>query len=886
MMIDTTLSHYRIVDKLGEGGMGEVYRAHDERLDRDVAIKVLPEEVAEDEARLARFEREAKLLASLNHTNIATLHGLEEHEGQSFLVMELAEGETLAERINKGAIPVDDTLPIALQIAEGLEAAHEQGIIHRDLKPANVMLSPEGKVKVLDFGLAKAWQPEEGDADLTHSPTLTAQMTAAGVLLGTAAYMSPEQARGKPVDKRADVWAFGCVLYEMLTGKRAFEGDTSTEIIASILKTDPDWTVVPSKVPRAVQRLLRACLAREPEERLSTITEARATLADSSSSPWTALVDGVRTTAARSRGYWWVLVVLAVAAIAYLQRSRPPVHSSETVTLRPLTANPLERSVTGAAISPDGKYLAYVDPDGLHLALISSGETRTMELGAGLVPWKVKWYRDGTRLLFLARVDEEPMSLWSIGTLGGRPQRLQTGVTEASISPDGTTLAFVRGATTRNQSFREIWLSGASGEDARLLLTAGSGESIWNLAWSPDCQRLAYGTWGNPPSINSCRLDGTDKTVLLSGNDVIQHWTGPLPFVWAADGRLVFSRRERQGERWDSVTSNVWVIDTDVSRSKTVGDPRRITQAAGSNVRGLSISDDGRQIAAHLVRNQADVWIGHLNPEGTKFEGETRLTHDEWPDYPSSWSHDSASVFFSSVRGSTVDIFQAPAAGGIAQPIATASGHQLSWWSAIVSPDGRYLLLLSTRGTVSRVAAGGGPPVQLVSGLRIDEIQCLVGGDAPCLAGYVEGNEYVFISFDADTGGTEELLRISLRPPFTNWELSPDGSTLAVVHMDDDTIRLISVPSGQERTIRVQGWGNFEFVTWSADGQRLFINAGFASAGRFPDLLSVDLEGNATVLRHAPSQWHVYPVTSPDGRYLAFASMPFHGNAWLITGFS
>jgi serine/threonine protein kinase len=230
-MISTTLSHYRITDKLGEGGMGEVYRAHDERLDRDVAIKVLPEEVAQDEERLARFEREAKLLASLNHTNIATLHGLEEHEGQRFLVMELAEGETLAERIKKGPIPVDDALPIALQIAEGLEAAHEQGIIHRDLKPANVMVSAESRVKILDFGLAKAWAPEDSDADLTHSPTLTAQMTAAGVLLGTAAYMSPEQARGKSVDKRSDIWAFGVVLWEMLTGIRLFRGDSVTDIL-------------------------------------------------------------------------------------------------------------------------------------------------------------------------------------------------------------------------------------------------------------------------------------------------------------------------------------------------------------------------------------------------------------------------------------------------------------------------------------------------------------------------------------------------------------------------------------------------------------------------------------------------------------------------------
>ena len=240
--------------------MGEVYCAHDERLDRDVAIKVLPEEVAQDEQRLARFEREAKLLASLSHQNIATLHGLEEHEGQRFLVMELAEGETLTERIAKGPIPVDDAIEIAGQIAEGLEAAHEQGGVHRDVKPANVMLSPEGKVKVLDFGLAKALIVETVSGDPALSPTITSAGTRDGVILGTAAYMSPEQARGKAVDKRADIWAFGCVLYECLTGRKAFEGETVSDTMASILKTDPDWTKLPATTPSRVLRLLRRCL--------------------------------------------------------------------------------------------------------------------------------------------------------------------------------------------------------------------------------------------------------------------------------------------------------------------------------------------------------------------------------------------------------------------------------------------------------------------------------------------------------------------------------------------------------------------------------------------------------------------------------------------------
>ncbi len=270
-LIGRTLGHYRIVEKIGEGGMGVVYRAHDERLDRDVAIKVLPEEVAADPERLVRFEREAKLLASLNHPNIATLHGLEEEGSLRFLVMEVVDGESLAGVIARGPIPICEALPIALQIALALETAHERGVIHRDLKPANVMVNSEGGVKVLDFGLAKAFDPEKSGAmspeSLAESPTLTADLTRGGVLLGTAAYMSPEQARGKLVDKRSDIWAFGCVLFEILTGARPFRGDTATDILATIIKEDPSWESLPVNTPWPVQHLLRRCLEKELRRR-------------------------------------------------------------------------------------------------------------------------------------------------------------------------------------------------------------------------------------------------------------------------------------------------------------------------------------------------------------------------------------------------------------------------------------------------------------------------------------------------------------------------------------------------------------------------------------------------------------------------------------------
>src|ERR1017187_3361056 len=257
----TKLGTYEVRSAIGAGGMGEVYQAHDTRLDRVVAIKVLPEAFAHDAERLSRFQREAKMLAALNHPNIATIHGLEQSGSTSYLVMELVAGETLQERVKReGAVPVEEALAIAKQIAEALEAAHEKGIIHRDLKPANVKLTPEGKVKVLDFGLAKAFAGDSSTEDMSNSPTLSMAATMQGVILGTAAYMSPEQARGKAVDKRTDIWAFGCVLFELLTGKQTFHGEDVTDILAAVVRAEPEWQALPTATPVKVRDLLRRCL--------------------------------------------------------------------------------------------------------------------------------------------------------------------------------------------------------------------------------------------------------------------------------------------------------------------------------------------------------------------------------------------------------------------------------------------------------------------------------------------------------------------------------------------------------------------------------------------------------------------------------------------------
>jgi serine/threonine protein kinase len=350
------IAHYRIISKLGEGGMGEVWRATDTKLGRDVAIKVLPEAFARDPDRMARFTREAQLLASLNHPNIAAIYGVEERA----LVMELVEGPTLAERIAAGPIPLDDALPIAKQIAEALEYAHERSIIHRDLKPANIKITPEARVKVLDFGLAKALSNEAVAGDPSSSPTLTMHGTVAGVIMGTAAYMSPEQARGAPLDKRADIWSFGVVLYEMLTGRHLFRGETVSDTLAGVLKTDPDWSALPADTPAAIRKLLRRCLERDRKCRMRDIGDALLEIDEARVEP-----DPPAVTASPKpilRLFPWIaaaVLTLALPAVWQL-RPRPEERLFQLEVSAPPGYTFGTSNIYRYAISPDGSKLAFV----------------------------------------------------------------------------------------------------------------------------------------------------------------------------------------------------------------------------------------------------------------------------------------------------------------------------------------------------------------------------------------------------------------------------------------------------------------------------------------------------------------------------------------------
>jgi serine/threonine-protein kinase len=446
-MIGTTLSHHKVLEKIGQGGMGEVYRAEDTNLSREVAIKVLPEQFTKDPQRLARFEREAKLLASLNHPNIAAIYGLEEADGVRFLALELVEGETLAERVARGPVPVEEALGICRQIAEGVEAAHEKGVIHCDLKPANVKVTPEGKVKILDFGLAKAFEEETPVTDISQSPTLTEEMTRAGVILGTAAYMSPEQAKGKPVDKRADIFAFGAVLYELLTGKRAFGGETITETIAAVLKSDPEWGKLPSDTPWRIKELLEDCLQKDSHDRPHDISHTRIQIKKALKEPTEVLPIGVGNTAQPAGwkiGTLWLLT-LAMAVIAGLALWSPWREStpgSGTVTRFAIDYPPKRTPGEPPIFSPDGQYLAFAGYDRLYLQRMDEFDAKPVPGTEGPISWE----REGIRSPFFSP-DSQSIGymargfLYKVRVAGGAPVRV-TGVpavfSGASWGADGT----------------------------------------------------------------------------------------------------------------------------------------------------------------------------------------------------------------------------------------------------------------------------------------------------------------------------------------------------------------------------------------------------------------------------------------------------------------
>ena len=480
---------YRIVGLLGTGGMGEVYRAHDTTLGRDVAIKILPRVFATDPERRARFDREARLLAALNHPHIGAIYGVEESDHLRALVLELVEGDTLADRLERGPLPIGEALQHAQQIADALDAAHQKGIIHRDLKPANIKITPQGVVKVLDFGLAKAVSAETSAPDLTKSPTVAVGGTHKGVILGTAAYMSPEQARGKPVDKRADIWAFGCVLYEMLTGRASFAHDTITDTLAAIIERDPSWTELPATTPAPIQRLLIRCLQKDPRRRLHDIADARIEIEDAlgSASHAAAVTIMTQPQGRRDRVPWSIAAIasagalVAVGALMWTLRREPQAEN-----IQPRISRTTIGSSGATALALNGSRSLAITPDGSQIVYIGNN--------------------DGTQIFVRALDQLEPKAIFSAAAP----------LNWVSISPDGQWVGFVEGF-----QLKKVALTGGPA------VVIAVGVPSAGMTWAPN-NTIILGNTDPTVGLQRVSADGGDVTVLTRPDKA----RGELDHIW------------------------------------------------------------------------------------------------------------------------------------------------------------------------------------------------------------------------------------------------------------------------------------------------------------------------------------------------------------------
>jgi serine/threonine-protein kinase len=717
----TRLGSYEVAAQIGAGGMGEVYQAHDTKLGRDVAIKVLPEAFAHDADRLSRFQREAKMLAALNHPNIATIHGLEHSDGVQYLVMELVSGETLAERVKAGPLGIDEALKIAVQIAEALEAAHEKGIIHRDLKPANVKLTPEGKVKVLDFGLAKAFGGDTSTEDIGNSPTLSMAATMQGVILGTAAYMSPEQARGKAVDKRTDIWAFGCVLYELLTGKAAFHGEDVTDILAAVVRAEPDWTALPANISPSIRVLLQRCLRKDRRQRTPDAATIRIEIEDAIAAPkdFGATQAAPVTRGWRERLAWPVaagvlaLIVIALGIGFVLRAPKPqlPMHLSAEIGVDASLFTGFGSSVI---LSPDGKRLALVasgtdqkqriyvrsldqlqatvlsgtenasdpffSPDGQWLGFFGDGKLKKISvqggeavtLGDASNDRGGSWGEDGT----IVFAPNTRVALSKVSSAGGTSQPLTTFDKQAGevtqrwpqVLPGGKAVLFTSSTHGYNYDDAEIVVYSMTSGQRKTLLRGGFYARFLASGY------LVYMHGGTLFAVpfDLKRLEVTGQPVpILEG--VVTNTNGGAQFSFSETGSLVYVPGRATGQ-------NVSIYWMDHEGKFT---PLRETPG---NYYNPTFSPDGKRLALEIFDGKrSDIWVYEWERDAL-----TRLTFAGEANTVPVWTPDGQRIVYSSLdKRGVPNLWWIRADGaGDAQRFTESKGSQFagSW-----RPDGKVL---------------------------------------------------------------------------------------------------------------------------------------------------------------------------------------------------
>ena len=793
----TKLGSYEVLSQIGAGGMGEVYQAHDTKLGRDVAIKVLPEAFAHDPERLARFQREAKMLAALNHPNIAMIFGLEHSDSVQYLVMELVSGETLQQRVKRdGAVPVEEALTIAKQIAEALEAAHEKGIIHRDLKPANVKLTPEGKVKVLDFGLAKAFAGDTSTEDIGNSPTLSMAATMQGVILGTAAYMSPEQARGKHVNKATDIFAFGAVLYELLTGKQAFQGTDVSDILAAVIRAEPDWSKLPADTPQSIRTLLKRCLKKDRQQRLQDATDARIEIEDALAAP---AIEPAASAAPSAKGWRqalpWAAALILCAITGFIVWSLRPSPAPRPVTRTVINLPPGDRldqlDQPTVAISPDGSQIAYVAIRGglrqIYLRPLDALEAHPI-IGTenAINPF---FSPDGQWLGFFARG-----GLKKILVNGGAALTLDNN----SGSPRGaawSSQGMIVFSPAPTGPLRQVLEAGGASQP---LTHLGTGEATHRWpAFLPGGQTLLFNA-GNGPNLKiAVRVSGTgEQREPMSLSASHPHYAPSGHLIYAQNGTLMAVSFD--AERLLATGTPVPVVES-VLQSSSNGDAQydisnggtlvyvsggnqatqrkivwvdrkgmeQLLPAPGHAYRNPRLSPDGQRLAVTIEDTAAErsAWLYDIRRDSL-----TRLTFEGTSHLVGAWTPDGKRITFAALQNGAgpLNLFWQPADGsGASERLNTNEfpNTPSSW-----SPDGRALAF-----TVQRPDSGFDIDVLLLSDPAHKSqpfLRTRFNEGAPGFS--PDGHWMVYTS---DESGRAEVYVQPYPGPGGKWQISTEGGT-------------------------------------------------------------------------------------------------------------
>jgi eukaryotic-like serine/threonine-protein kinase len=892
--IGQTFGPYKIVSEIGRGGMGVVYKAEDTRLNRSVALKFLPEDVSRNTASLARFRREAQAASALNHPNICTLYDIGHQENTEYLVMEYLEGEALATRLLRGALPADRVIEYGIEVADALDSAHRRGIVHRDLKPGNIFVTTRGVCKVLDFGLAKMEEgssPDARTAEIHRPETLTNP----GSAMGTVSYMSPEQARGEELDSRTDIFSLGAVLYEMATGKMAFPGKTSAIVFKAILDEDPES---PSRTnpltPVQLDDIVGKALEKDKDLRYQSAADIRADLlrlkrgVDSRSPVARSAPPSTHSPRALSlsrRGLTWaagVCFVAVVASLLWRWRAQLLPASKLPVTETQFTHNPPENRVFGSAISPDGKMIAFTDVRGLHLSAVDSHEVHDIALQDEIrnSAFQVSWYPDSQRILLTTYNPAEGYAIWLTSMFGSTQRKLWAQGYAAAVSPKGTAIAHVSG------DGHEIWTSGPNGEDPKPIAQDKNNEYSC-LAWSPTGQRLAYqkGT-SSAGMIETIPSSGGLPSPVASG--VWLQISKPIfpQMIWLPDARLAFNQAEPNSD-----FGNLYQVRVDPETGRNSGALTPLTTWHGEGPFSPTATADGSRMAVSKVRTWSDVYLAELKETGRSGTVSTRMTTTRSFDLASAWTRDSTAILFQSNRTGPSQIFRQRLGQEDAEQLFVGPDDQQG---AEFSPDGKWILYWSaahgsappTTQQLMRIPVSGGSPETVLKAPNDNAVafDCPTSPAAKCVLARPDDGRLAFYQMDPMLGLGKKVGEVdSSQPSF--WAVSPDGLNIAVTNRKSFPRRvlMLNVRDSTQRLVHILPEWDLRDLAWSPDGRFLFSVA--IRDGR-PFIVKIDLLGQAQdIFAFRKDDVISSPRPSPDGRHMYFTQTMWESNAWLLENF-